>query len=158
MYFKISMRTNPQTGVYSGYYRLVESYRNQFDRVCHRTILNVGYLDELTAEQLNQIQKILTARVNQPSQTLFDDTYSNDPVVVQYVEDLYQKMVKEKRIDVQENKETKYKQKGKDIQAIDLNSITNKDVREVGAEWLSYQAMDQGWIYQILLHLRRQYS
>ena len=40
MYFKVSMRTNPETGVYSGYYRLVESYRNCYNRVCHRTILN----------------------------------------------------------------------------------------------------------------------
>jgi len=38
------MRTNPETGAYSGYYRLVESYRNFHDRVCHRTILNAGYL------------------------------------------------------------------------------------------------------------------
>jgi hypothetical protein len=150
MYFKISMRTNPQTGIYSGYYRLVESYRNQFDRVCHRTILNVGYLDELTADQLNRIQKILTAKVNHPAKSLFDNPYSEDPVVVQYVEDLYQKMVKEKRIDVPENKEAKAKKYGKDIQAIDLNSITNKDVREVGAEWLSYQAMDQLQIEKFL--------
>ena len=55
------MRTNPATGVYSGYYRLVESYRNSDDRVCHRTILNAGYLDELTTDQLNLIQKILTS-------------------------------------------------------------------------------------------------
>src|ERR1035437_1400778 len=32
---------------------------------------------------------------------------------------------------------------GKDMQLIDLNSIRNKDVREVGAEWISYQAMRQ---------------
>ncbi len=65
-------------------------------------------------------------------------------------------MVHEKRIDVLlENQEKKAKKAGKDIQSIDLNSIINKDVREVGAEWLSYQAMnqlqigkflqDQGW-------------
>ncbi|MCX6327514.1 MAG: hypothetical protein NT144_12830 [Bacteroidia bacterium] len=47
------MRTNPSTGNYSGYYRLVESYRNHRDRVCHRTILNVVYLDELSTDQLN---------------------------------------------------------------------------------------------------------
>jgi len=63
MYFKVSMRTNPETGIYSGYYRLVESYRNQFDRVCHRTILNAGYLDELTIDQRILIQKILTTKV-----------------------------------------------------------------------------------------------
>ena len=60
MYFKSSMRGNSQTGELSGYYRLVESYRNIQDRVCHRTMLNVGFLDDITAEQLNIIQKRLT--------------------------------------------------------------------------------------------------
>ncbi|PZX11244.1 hypothetical protein LX69_03199, partial [Breznakibacter xylanolyticus] len=41
------MRTNPETGIYSGYYRLVESYRNHSGRVCHRTLLNAGFLDAL---------------------------------------------------------------------------------------------------------------
>jgi len=63
MYFKVSMRTNPETKIYSGYYRLVESYRTNDDRVYHRTILNAGYLDELSTDQLNLIQKILTAKV-----------------------------------------------------------------------------------------------
>ena len=66
------MRTNPATGVYSGYYRLVESYRNTDDRVCHRTILNAGYLDELTTDQLNLIQKILTSKVKNHDNPLFE--------------------------------------------------------------------------------------
>ncbi|MCL4483727.1 MAG: hypothetical protein M1445_14140 [Bacteroidetes bacterium] len=63
MYFKVSMRTNPATERYSGYYRLVGGYRNHSDGICHRTILNAGYLDELTTDQLNLIQKIQTAKV-----------------------------------------------------------------------------------------------
>lgn len=51
MYFKISMRPNPAIGFISGYYRLVESYRNSNDRVCHRTILNVGFLDGVSTEK-----------------------------------------------------------------------------------------------------------
>jgi hypothetical protein len=62
MYFKVSMRTNPQTGIYSGYYRLVESYRNENGRVCHRTMLNAGYLDELNTDQLNLIQKLVSEK------------------------------------------------------------------------------------------------
>ena len=64
------MRKNPETGIYSRYYRLVESYRNYKDRVCHRTILNAGYLDELTTYQLNLIQKILTAKASNHDQPL----------------------------------------------------------------------------------------
>ena len=51
MYFKVSMRTNPETGIYCGYYRLVESYRNSCDRVCHRTILNAGYRHQQYPQQ-----------------------------------------------------------------------------------------------------------
>ena len=72
MYFKVSMRTNPETGIHCGYYRLVESYCNLCGRVCHRTLLNAGYLDALSADQLNLIQKILTEKAKNAGNPLFD--------------------------------------------------------------------------------------
>ncbi len=144
MYFKVSMRTNPATGVYSGYYRLVESYRNSDNRVCHRTILNAGYLDELTTDQLNLIQKILTSKVKNYDNPLFELPFTDDRTVIHYVDKLYNLMIAEKRIDVPvEKNDRKAIRNGKDIQAIDINSIRNKDVREIGAEWMSYQATGQ---------------
>ena len=144
MYFKLSMRTNPATGVYSGYYRLVESYRNYCDRVCHRTILNAGYLDGLTTDELNLIQKILTLKVANHDKPLYELPYTDNLTVIRYVDEFYNRMVAEKRIDVfVEKKEKKASRSGKDLQIIDINSIRNKDVREIGAEWLSYQAMRQ---------------
>ena len=138
------MRTNPATGIYSGYYRLVESYRNHLDRVCHRTILNAGYLDGLSTDQLNLIQKILTAKVANYDKPLFELPYTDDTTVIRYVDEFYQRMVAEKRIDILvEKKGEKALRRGKDLQMIDLNSIRNKDVREIGSEWLSYQAMCQ---------------
>ena len=138
------MRTNPTTGIYSGYYRLVESYRNHCDRVCHRTILNAGYLDGLSTDQLNLIQKILTAKVANYDKPLFELPYTEDTTVIRYVDEFYQRMIIEKRIDVLvEKREKKVLRRGKDLQMIDLNSIRNKDIREIGAEWLSYQAMRQ---------------
>lgn len=148
------MRKNPETGIYSGYYRLVESYRNQADRVCHRTILNAGYLDELNTGQLNLIRKILTAKASNTDKPLFELPYTDDPTVIRYVDGFYNRMVTEKRIDVLvEKREKKLSVSGKDLQTIDLNSIRNKDVREVGAEWMSYQAMGQ---LQIATFLERQ--
>ena len=138
------MRINPATGKYSGYYRLVESYRNHLDRVCHRTILNAGYLDGLSTDQLNLIQKILTAKVANYDKPLFELPYTDDTTVIRYVDEFYQRMVAEKRIDILvEKKGEKALRRGKDLQMIDLNSIRNKDVREIGSEWLSYQAMCQ---------------
>jgi hypothetical protein len=153
MYFKVSMRKNPATGIYSGYYRLVESYRNENDRVCHRTILNAGYLDELNADQLNLIQKILTAKVTNHDQPLFELPITEDTTVIHYVNEFYNRMVAEKRIDVLVGKpEKKPSKNGKDLQTIDVNSIRNKDVREIGSEWLSYQAMKQLQIAGFLEH------
>jgi transposase len=142
MYFKVSMRPNPAIGFISGYYRLVESYRNSNDRVCHRTILNVGFLDGVTADQLNQIQKILTVKADNSSKPLFDLPESDDPIIVRYVDELYMRMVDEKKIDVLE-KPQHINKSGKDIQRIDINSIRNKDVREIGSEWMAYQALGQ---------------
>ncbi len=83
------MRTNPTTRNYSGYYRLAESYRNHHDRVCHRTILNAGYLDELSIDQLNMIQKILTAKVANYDKPLFKLPYTDDTTAIRYVDEFY---------------------------------------------------------------------
>ena len=133
---------------------MVESYRNPDGRVCHRTMLNVGFLEGLTPEQMNMIQKMLTERAENPGNKLFGFSVSDDPVVTQYVEAYYARLVSEKRIDVAPTR-SKVSKSGKDWQTIDINSIKNKDAREVGAEWLCFQAIrqlgigmflsDQGW-------------
>jgi hypothetical protein len=41
----------------------VESYRNETDRVCHRTLLNVGFLNGMiTVDELNQVRHIICKR------------------------------------------------------------------------------------------------
>jgi hypothetical protein len=63
MYFRSSIRHNPATDQTDSYYRLVESYRNETDRVCHRTLLNVGFLNELiNIDELNQVRRIIHKR------------------------------------------------------------------------------------------------
>jgi len=106
--------------------------------------LNAGYLDGLSTNQLNLIQKILTAKVANYDKPLFELPYTEDTTVIRYVDEFYQRMIIEKRIDVLvEKRDKKVLRRGKDLQMIDLNSIRNKDIREIGAEWLSYQAMRQ---------------
>ena len=43
MYLKASLRHNPAVKDIAAYYRLVESYRDEFDRVYHKTFLNIGF-------------------------------------------------------------------------------------------------------------------
>ncbi len=144
MYFRVSIRRNPETKMLSGYYRLLESYRNHNGNVCHRTLLSAGFLDELSTDQLNLIQRILTDKVNHIGFSLFEVPYCQDSVVLDYVELFYNRMVAEKRIDVsRESKIPNNSYNGKDFRVIDINSIKNKDIREIGGEWLSYQAIKQ---------------
>ena len=72
MYFKFSLRHNPATDQPDCYYRLVESYRNEYNRVCHRTLLNIGFVD-LEVETLNKIRRILQERLDRKT-PLFEET------------------------------------------------------------------------------------
>lgn len=56
-------------------------------------------------------------------------------MVENYIEHLYQRLSKEKKIDTGES--------AKDYDLIDLNTVKNKQIREIGAEWLSLQAANQ---------------
>lgn len=150
MYFKVSLRHNPAIGKTAGYYRLVESYRNEKDRVCHRTLLNVGFLDDvLTIDQLNLIRRALCNRYESGGNpTLFDPLQECEPIVVTMVNELWSRLVNEKRIDIAYQPKSVEKKKkrtggGRDWETIDMNSLRHKDVRETGSEWLCLQAVRQ---------------
>lgn len=97
MYFKISGRINLASQQYDSYYRLVENYRNAEGRVCHRIILNVGFLNAwLTIDQVNLISRTLTDK-NQQNVSLF---LMNDPLVARWVEDLWARIVADNWLDL----------------------------------------------------------
>jgi len=91
------MRHNPRTGHPQGYYRLVESYRNECNRVCHRTLLNIGFVD-IPPETLNSIRGILNDRHNRRG-NLFA---GQDPEVVQAADRYWEQLVAGGKIDVSE--------------------------------------------------------
>jgi len=99
-------------------------------------MLAAGFLDELSAAQLNLIQKGLNLRVEGLNNKLFAE--ETDPIIESYIEQFYQQLSKEKRIDAPLKTNT-----AKNWQTIDINTIRNKDVREMGPEWLCYQSLKQ---------------
>jgi hypothetical protein len=145
MYFKVSIRTNSATGEPVGYYRLVESYRNADDRVCHRTFLNVGFMAGIEPDELNRIQKLLNHKCKHSNNELFQLEYENEsPLVRKWVDELYRRLVSEKKIDVPELPPArKDNSSAHDWHTIDLNSLRHKNIREIGCEWLCYQALKQ---------------
>lgn len=134
MFFKTASRINPQTGELSIYYRLVENFRNALGNTSQRSIMAVGYMDDVSTEELHLIADGLDNRILGHT-ALIEDS----PKVTRYVDHLYTRLVKEKRIDrvLSERK----KQTACDWQRIDLNSLSNKDVRELGAEWICLQTL-----------------
>ena len=135
MFFKVSLRVNPETAMPCGYYRLIESYRDITGEVRKKTLLSVGFLNDLSGDELCLIQTRLNEKISGISSTLFSQFDS--PKVQKYIEQFYSELIFKKRIDFLHH--TK-KQEDKLVYA---DSIKNKNVREVGAEWLSLQALQQ---------------
>lgn len=141
MYFKQSGRINPRTKQYDSYYRLVESYRNSEGRVCHRTILNIGFIeDELNSEQLNLIARTLTD-IYQGKQTIFKFDQSDD-LIDKWVSRLWSQIVAGQKLDL-----TVYDANSRQVC---IDTIKHKDVREIGTEWLCYNTWHELGIDQVL--------
>lgn len=141
MYFKSTVRKHPQTGILSGYYRLVESYRNGDNRICHRTILNVGFMQDVTAEQLNRIQKLLTEKYEY-KQPLFEQE-QEDPIVKQYVEELWQRIVATKKLDIAGAEKLS--------RMVNIDTLQHSNAREIGAENIAYQTWEKLQLTSLLL-------
>jgi transposase len=131
MYFKCSIRRNPETGAIGGYYRLVESYRNNDDRICHRTILNVGFMEDTTVEQRHKIQAMLNDRYEM-KQSVFSET---DAVVNSYASTLWQRIIEEKRLDL-----GTIEKRGR---MIDVETMVHSNAREAGSEWMCHQTWER---------------
>ncbi len=140
MYFKFSLRKHPETGELSAYYRLVESYRNADNRICHHTVLNIGFIDDATPEQLNKIQKELTAKYEH-KQSLFED--DPDAIVRKYVAAFWQRIVASKKLDIVQG--------GQFERMVKVDSLEHSNVREIGAEWMCCSTWEKLELTQFLL-------
>lgn len=116
---------------YEGYYRLVESYRNENDRICHRTLLTIGFVD-FDENRLPDVQRILNNRLNR-KEYLFEEDTEN----IKIASRLWSKLLLEGKVD--ESPETLVKEK----RMIYADTMKHKDVKEIGAEWICYQALEQ---------------
>ena len=134
MFFNTASRIDPQTREMSIYYRLVENYRNVLGDTRQRTILTIGRMDGIKPRELWAIADGLNARY-QGEQCLFHE----NPVVEEYIKSIWERLVSEKKLDIV--REIERKEAGKDWQKIDMQSINNKDVRDLGAEWISLQTL-----------------
>jgi transposase len=109
----------------------VESYRNVEGRICHRTLLNVGFLADVSVDQLNAIRVELN-NLYHKQPTLFEQS---DPVVRQYAERFWAQLISEKRIDAE--------WMDKAAKQVDIDTLEHSNVREIGAEWICQNTWDK---------------
>ena len=124
MYLKASFRHNPDIQDIAAYYRLVESYRNEHDRVCHRTLLNIGFWLEASREQKNKVVDHLNSKYKNELE-LFEES---DQVVLQWVNRFWNEMIEKKTIDRQTIEQRH--------RLVKVESIKHKEAREIGTEWI----------------------
>lgn len=131
MYLKVSFRHNPAINNTAAYYRLVESYRNEDDRVCHKTLLNIGFLPTATLEQKSRMVQHLNDRYKN-QHALFEEP---DEQVRQWVNEFWEAMVSKKTID-RATMEQRHR-------LVKTDTIKHKEAREIGTEWLCYNTWNQ---------------
>ena len=93
-------------------------------------MLNIGFMPMLSKPQFVDIQTRLTNLANCKA-NIFE---SPDPIVNQYVSKFFKEMLKLKKLDIST---------GNTKILVDVDSIKHSQVREIGAEWLCYQALEQ---------------
>ena len=134
MFLKPVIKTTKATGEKNIHYRLCESYR--FDNtVRHQTILHLGSLEQLP--DIDQ-KKALGMRIDELVKQSHTGRQSLFPPPDQLIETLAQKFFAaikaEQRLDIAT---------GKDYHFVDTNSVKNKNIKEIGSEWLCMQALEQ---------------
>lgn len=139
-YFKHNRTTNERYTVY----KLCESYRRNRG-VYHRIIINFGRLENLeTVERKKflayRVEQLLVNGGNTLSSSIADEQ------VEQLARYFFNEIKNKKRYDV--------KPENEDWETVNISTLKNKDAREIGAEWLCKQALDQLGINNFLKQSR----
>lgn len=138
MFIKPLTKYNKTTKERYSLYQLCESYRLN-GRVRHRVIVGLGKLDDLTIDQRIDLGKRIEEMLQGITSLPFEPV---DQKVEKLAIHYYNKIIEKRRYDV--------KKRGNDWQIVDIDTVKNKEVREIGAEWLCKQAFDQLKISEFL--------
>src|SRR5450759_2135914 len=133
MFIKAIPKTDKTTGKSYNYYRLCESYRLG-EKVRHRNILSLGTLVEHADKK---DFKLLADRIEQllGGKPLL---FACPPGVEKLAQKYYSQIIEGKLVD-----RVPLPQTAKSLQTVDLDSIAIENVREIGSEWMCYQAINQ---------------
>jgi DDE family transposase len=133
MFIKSIVKTNKVTGERKEHFRLCESYRSE-KTIKHHTVIHLGLLPELPqSKQRQALGRRIEQLVNndRAGEELFT---SADTIIEPLAQKFYQAIKEKQLLDFAA---------GKDYHLVDVNSVKNKQIREVGIEWLCLQAIRQ---------------
>lgn len=129
MFFRASYRNNPKTQKNEAYFRLVESYRDAFGHIKQKTVLTAGFIDNYTGKELEFVQTYINETLNGKVNLFVKDS---DTYLVEYANELLKRIVESRKDD-----------SDKGLEKVYLQTLKHDEVREIGAEWLGFQALNQ---------------
>lgn len=143
MHVNVQIRHNAPTDEKAPYYRLKESYRDVHGHVHSLIVLNIGFKPNLTVKNVQRIALALTERFKKRNdENLFTENYGNlNELELAKADEYWKRMRDEGGIDQFDNKEAKARSEASHY--VDIDSVEHTDARNVGAEWLCKQAMDE---------------
>lgn len=157
MYFTSVIRFSPEHGKELPYYKIKESFRDAVGRVHTRLMLTPGYLPELSGDDIPQIRRGLTYKMemsgNIPGQQRLFDV---DPCaecsqkVRDYVEKFWQQMKDNGKIDAARESYDDAERNARRL--VDVSTVKHTDAREVGAENVCLQAIQELQLAEFLRH------
>ncbi len=158
MYFVSDKRINPATGEMDHYFRIKESFRDAEGRVRTRLMLAAGFLPELTTDEICDIRRGLSYLLEQSGelpgqQHLFDlnPIKEMSEKVRRYIYSFWEEMKRKGTIDAARESYEESVRKARRL--VDVKNIEHTDAREVGAENVCLQAIQE---LQIDKFLQRQ--
>ena len=143
VFLKSIIKTDKDTGKTYQYYRLCESFRIG-NKTRHRNILTLGKLEELPSEV---DRKILADRIEHlltNTSGLFDHEVGAviEKLAIEFSNVLRRKASEQVPLLHQDDTPADGGSQS-DFEHIDTKTFRHEDVREVGAEWMCRQAIDQ---------------
>ena len=136
------------------YYRLCESYRDQYGRSKWRSILGLGRMETLSKEQregfISRLNEMLKG-----SPGLF--IAAEDTTIEDYTRDIFNKLLDMGKINMEEvvsgSRHRLFQQAEQQVKAdlVKASSLRHKEVREIGSEYLCYQTSNKLKLEKFLL-------
>jgi hypothetical protein len=142
MHFDLSVRRCPDTKKPESYFRIKENYRDLAGVVRSRILLVPGFIPELNMNQRKQVAQLLTYwKENREQVSIFDVEERYESIVIEFAQKYWRQIQEKGTLDINPIKERKRIEK--DRAMVFEDSIKNRDARDLGTEWLCYQAIKQ---------------